>query len=184
MESGVEAAAVPLRLRTERLDLVALGPAAVSAWAAGDAPALARETGCRIPEPPPVPPLLGEDLPRLSEMLGERGDERGWWLWLIALRDGGCPAGVVGLGGPPGEDGTVQVGYSILPQLEGRGYATEALTALLDWSLARPDVRKVVATIPPSNAASIRVAEKAGMKPAGKAVDPEAGEVLVYQTTR
>ena len=46
-------------------------------------------------------------------------------------------------------DGRVEIGYSIVPDFQGHGYATEAVTALVDWAFAHPIVNRVVAeTLP------------------------------------
>lgn len=57
----------------------------------------------------------------------------------------------------------VSFGYVLAPALWGRGYTAEALTALVDWSLARPTVWRCWAFCDVDNAASARVMEKAGM---------------------
>ena len=45
----------------------------------------------------------------------------------------------------------------------GRGYATEAAGACLDWGFATLSPRYFTAMIPPDNSASIRVAGRLGM---------------------
>lgn len=46
----------------------------------------------------------------------------------------------------------------------GRGYATEAAGAWLDYGFAKLGLSRIVAMIEAANHASIRVAEKIGMK--------------------
>ncbi|MGK5671328.1 GNAT family N-acetyltransferase [Micromonospora sp. URMC 106] len=87
--------------------------------------------------------------------LGEYGHR------LIVERDSGLVVGSVGLFWPPA-DGTVEIGYGIVPSRRGRGYAPEATRALAEFALAAPDVHTVVATVELSNPASVRVLEKAG----------------------
>jgi len=53
--------------------------------------------------------------------------------------------GTIGFFGPPDEAGTVMVGYGLVEQARGFGYATEALHALVTYALARPQVAQVVA---------------------------------------
>ncbi|MGH7567025.1 MAG: hypothetical protein ACREK2_09365, partial [Gemmatimonadota bacterium] len=67
-------------LRTERLTLVALTPAAYTAWAAGDAAALSAATGVPFADAE-APPLLEEDLPKIRELVLARWDPDaiGWW---------------------------------------------------------------------------------------------------------
>ena len=51
-----------------------------------------------------------------------------------------------------------------MPSRQGRGYATEALRAMLAMAWADPRVTGVAAGTDPGNAASQRVLEKAGFR--------------------
>ena len=42
--------------------------------------------------------------------------------------------GSAGFKGPPDASGAVEIAYGIVPSLEGRGYATEAARAMLQWA--------------------------------------------------
>ncbi len=66
-----------------------------------------------------------------------------------------------------GADGRVEIGYGILEEQQGRGYATEAVAAAVEWALAQPGVTRVEAETDPDNKASQRVLEKCGFKPSG-----------------
>jgi RimJ/RimL family protein N-acetyltransferase len=59
-------------------------------------------------------------------------------------------------------DAAVEIGYTIFPDDRGRGYATEAVTALVDWAARTSAVRVVLATISRGNDASVRVLERVG----------------------
>ncbi len=56
----------------------------------------------------------------------------------------------------------VELVYVIMPRLWGRGYATEAGRAIIDYGVAALGCRRLVALIKPQNSASKRVAEKLG----------------------
>jgi RimJ/RimL family protein N-acetyltransferase len=58
----------------------------------------------------------------------------------------------------------VTVGYGLAPGARGRGYATEALRAVVAWALARPEVVAVEADTTHANLPSQRVMERAGMR--------------------
>lgn len=62
------------------------------------------------------------------------------------------------------KDGTIELGYVIHPDYQGRGYATEALTAAI-WELFRLGYSTVRAGYFAENTASGRVMEKSGMHP-------------------
>lgn len=63
-------------------------------------------------------------------------------------------------------DGTedIQIGYRLLEEEWGKGYATECTQALLHYAFAQLHLRRVVAIAIPENIASLHVLEKAGMK--------------------
>jgi RimJ/RimL family protein N-acetyltransferase len=94
------------------------------------------------------------------------------------------PAGVVGhagFHGPPDADGAVEVGYTVVPELRGRGYAKAALAALVAEAAATPEVRVVRACVQPGNAASLAVVRAAGFVEVGVQVDDEDGPELVHE---
>jgi RimJ/RimL family protein N-acetyltransferase len=79
---------------------------------------------------------------------------------------------------------TAQVGYTVVEPCWGRGYATEALGALVARLLADPRVRRVVAETLVGHVASRRVLEKAGMRPCRQRVgevDGEPVELVAYE---
>lgn len=68
------------------------------------------------------------------------------------------------------DDGTVaMIGYTLDPLHQGRGYATEAVGAVVDWLFLRRRVHRVAATIDPRNLASARVLERCGFRYEGTA---------------
>ena len=93
--------------------------------------------------------------------------QRQWYAaWLIARPTGErigdlCFKGL-------GDDGAVEIGYGLLPAWQGKGYATEAVTAAVAWAAAQPGVRKIEAETEPDNAASQRVLAKVGFLPTGE----------------
>jgi RimJ/RimL family protein N-acetyltransferase len=172
-----------LTLETERLRLTALSAAGLAAWIDKDAARLEAETGVVFDATVEAPPLLGQDLPVFHERMAEAPQDLGWWVWLISTRDGDRPVGACGLGGRPHAGATV-LGYSIYPRFEGKGFATEASRALVAWVLHQPDVLIVRATVPTWHLGSIAVARKLGMSEMGHEVDPDVGEVAVYEIVK
>jgi RimJ/RimL family protein N-acetyltransferase len=72
--------------------------------------------------------------------------------------------GDIGFHGPPDQRGSVTVGYGLAPGARGRGYATEALRAVVAWALEQPEVAAVEADTTHANLPSQRVMERAGMR--------------------
>ncbi|MFD1861484.1 GNAT family N-acetyltransferase [Planococcus chinensis] len=90
--------------------------------------------------------------------------EENIWEGLIIHKETKTVIGDIGYKGGPNDKGEINLGYSILPRFQGNGYASEAATAMVQWGLAQPGVRKVTATCSPENGASIRVLQKAGLE--------------------
>ena len=92
----------------------------------------------------------------------EPGDEA-WGHRQVVERASGLVVGGIGFFGPP-LDAEVEIGYGIVPSRQGRGYATEALLAMIAMAWADARVRTVVAGTDPGNVASQRVLGKAGFR--------------------
>jgi ribosomal-protein-alanine N-acetyltransferase len=75
-----------------------------------------------------------------------------------------APRTLVGWGGfkGPPNDGSVEIGYAIAPEWQGRGLATAAVREMLREAYAAPEVSAVIAHTLPERNASVRVLEKAG----------------------
>ena len=100
----------------------------------------------------------------------------GWYAWYVVLRNDCLPesvlVGAAGFCGPPNDGGEVEIGFSILSAWEGRGYATEAVKALVPHAFTESRVRRVIAHTTLQNLASQRVLEKSGFKRASQGVEP------------
>jgi [ribosomal protein S5]-alanine N-acetyltransferase len=79
----------------------------------------------------------------------------------IVERATGAFVGEVGL---PRFRDEVEIGWTLVRAAWGNGYATEAARPVLEQGLGELGLDHVIATILPENAASIRVAEKLGMR--------------------
>lgn len=85
-----------------------------------------------------------------------------WGYHQIRRRADGLAIGGVGFFGPPDDEGAVEVGYGLIPGARGRGYAAEALAAMLEVA-ARSGARIVRADTTVANVASQKTALNAGM---------------------
>lgn len=169
-----------MRLETPRLVLLSLTPEAIDALLRADAVRLAALTDARFPTPLRPPPLTEDVLPLVRDRLTADPKQEGWWTWLVIRKDTKEAVGSVGFGGGPDDEGGVMIGYATYPNVEGRGFATEAAGALVRWALPQPGVTRVCASLPPDNRAAIRVAEKLGMKLVGTVWEEDLDEVLLY----
>jgi [ribosomal protein S5]-alanine N-acetyltransferase len=62
---------------------------------------------------------------------------------------------------------TYEIGWVFNPDYHGQGYATEGLTALLQYGFETLKLHRIIATCQPENVPSYRVMEKLGMRREG-----------------
>jgi RimJ/RimL family protein N-acetyltransferase len=101
--------------------------------------------------------------------------------FFVVHRETGSAIGSAGFKGPPDSDGVVEIAYGIVPLFEGRGYATEAAAALVEFASANGEVRTVRAHTLPLPNASTRVLLKCGFRHLGTVFDPQDGEVWRWE---
>ncbi len=171
-------------VRTPRLELV---PATVTLLDAelDSREALAGLLGAAVPDdwPPGEHDRGAAELFRAR--LAEDPDAVGWYGWYAILPS---PAGSVLIGsggylGPPDADGTVEIGYSILPAYRGRGFATELARALVDRAFSTAGVARVVAQTSPDNVGSVKVLERCGFRPIGPGKEPGSVRYAIHRGT-
>ena len=96
----------------------------------------------------------------------EHPEQWEWFaIWIIESRDGIHIGDLSFKGLMP--DGSVEIGYGISEEFQGKGFAAEAVDAAVSWALKQPDVKCVEAETEPDNRASQRVLEKCGFMPTG-----------------
>ncbi len=93
----------------------------------------------------------------------------GYGYWAVRERDSGRFVGDVGLADfrrevTPALGDAPEAGWVLAPWAHGRGFATEAVRAVLSWADANLAAPRTVCLIAPENAASIHVAEKCGFR--------------------
>lgn len=86
-----------------------------------------------------------------------------WGPWLAVLKSSGKVIGDLGFKGAPDDKSSVEIGYGLLQEYWNKGYATEAVAALMDWAWEQSSVQKIKAETLVDNPGSIRVLEKLGM---------------------
>jgi [ribosomal protein S5]-alanine N-acetyltransferase len=105
----------------------------------------------------------------------------GYGLWLAFERETSRLAGTVGL--RPLEDLGIEILYSLAAQARGKGYATEAAGAVLDYALGVLGLPQVLAEIDAGNQASAAVVARLGMR-AFDVVPGVLGPMTRYRRTR
>jgi RimJ/RimL family protein N-acetyltransferase len=143
-----------------------------------DGPHFAELLGASVPENWP-PESAADALPWFLAQLEADAGNFGWLAWYVLLNDPSAQrvliAGV-GFKGRPLPDGTVETGYSVLPQFQRNGYAGEMFGGILDWAFGHPQVTRVVADTMPTNEPSVRLLTRHGFRPCGPGA--EDGSIL------
>lgn len=170
---------MPSTIPTKRLLLVPITAECAAAAPEERAP-IARATGARVPESWPVEHYDQEVLDFTRDSLANDGATE-WLLRFIVVREPEpVVAGMFGAMAPDAE-GRIMIGYSVLPEMQRRGYASEALDAVIAWAFEKPDVRIVAGETYPHLIPSIRTMERCGFRFAGAG----SGEGIVrYELTR
>lgn len=92
----------------------------------------------------------------------------GYSWWVIRLGDGGDIIGACCLQhieNDPAQE--LEIGWRLLPGHWGKGYATEAAGAMVDYGFGTLAVSRLFANADPANDASIRVMQRLGMRSLG-----------------
>jgi RimJ/RimL family protein N-acetyltransferase len=111
---------------------------------------------------------------------------QGFAMFSVIEKGSGRWVGRVGPWQPEGWPGT-EVGWGISRERWGRGYATEAAVAAIDWAFDALGWSEVIHVIAPDNAASQAVARKLGSRNRGRGRLPapfESAVVDVWGQTR
>jgi RimJ/RimL family protein N-acetyltransferase len=90
--------------------------------------------------------------------------QRGHGMLAVLDRSNGAFLGRCGLKYWPQFDET-EVGWALRRDAWGKGYATEAAHACIEWGFSELEVPYLTAMISPKNVRSIRVAERLGLAP-------------------
>ena len=106
----------------------------------------------------------------------------GYGYYAVEEKSSGRLIGRVGFTNQRGWPG-FELGWTIIPEFQGKGYATEAARMLLPYAFDVLDQPRVISLIHPDNAPSRRVAEKLGEKIEGE-TEVLTMPVLVYGMSR
>jgi RimJ/RimL family protein N-acetyltransferase len=102
--------------------------------------------------------------------------------YVVVERDTGEAVGAIGAKGGPDGSGAQEIGYGMNAAVRGRGYATEAVGALVTDLLKR--VATVTAYTAVGNRPSQRVLEKLGFTRAGTSWTEEDGDLISWALRR
>jgi ribosomal-protein-alanine N-acetyltransferase len=156
---------------------VQLSPAALTALIDGDLPAASAAAGVALTDY-----LVSENWLwriRREQIDGDPASAK-WIAQAAVLEPDGIVVGHGGFHGPPDDDGTVEVAYSVDPAFRRRGYARAMLAALLRRAQDDPAVHAVRASVRPDNTGSLATIAGFGFRKVGEQWDAEEGLEFVY----
>jgi len=168
-------------LETERLTL---RPFVESDFAAMHTMRSSPEIVLYLYEKPFTPEQTRDRLRRMMENSAwvREGD---WLSVAVVERASGITVGDLAFHWVSERDRTAEIGFVFDPRHQGKGFATEAARAVVDWAFTTGGMHRVIGRLEARNAASARVLEKLGMRLEAHFVENEWvkgewGSELVY----
>lgn len=131
--------------------------------------ALSKLLDAIIPGSWPPPLMTEETLHEFIHLLSE-SEKPGLcsWYWVRYHKEQKKDDVLVGSGGLYCcDDGSWEIGYSVLDKYQRLGYATEAVCRTIEYLFSHTDLEKVYATTSPGLYPSVRVLERCGFIPDG-----------------
>jgi RimJ/RimL family protein N-acetyltransferase len=167
---------------TERLELHLLTLAELDAVAAGDADRLAARINASVPVE------WVEEVRDLAayraQQLRERPGDEPWLLRALVVSQPADARRVIGylnFHAAPDEGGMVEIGYTLLPDAQGQGYAIEAVRGAFAWATREFGIHHFRASVAPGNGRSENLIRKLGFVQTGQQWDDRDGLELVYE---
>jgi RimJ/RimL family protein N-acetyltransferase len=165
---------------SHRLDLVSMSPEFMHLSLAGDLLRASEVIGAELPEH--WPGRTGRAMRYRLVQLDADSTEQPWLLRAMVVR---TPVrrviGHIGFHAPPDARGALEIGYTVEPPHRRQGYAFEAAQALFAWAKREHGIHRFIASIAPTNEASLALAHKMGFHQTGSQWDDEDGEELVFE---
>ena len=151
----------PLVITGDKINLHMLGAGELSSWLDNE-DEFSKKYGLTI-----VKGLVNKRVQEVFRLKLEKiGSDPGNVLWYtyfaIVLRDTETLIGLIGFKDIPDQAGLSEIGYGIGESYRNRGYATEAVSLLVDWVFCNTELRTVFAQTDINNIPSGKVLEKAG----------------------
>ena len=98
-----------------------------------------------------------------SSLAGYPNIRNTWFQLAVCLKDDNRLIGDIGMHFLD-DDEHAEIGYTINPDFQGKGYGLEAVSAAIKYLFTALDKHRITASVDPENKKSIRLLEKAGMR--------------------
>ena len=122
----------------------------------------------------------------LAQLAGDP-DFLPWSVRALILKDSGEMVGHIRFHTRPDPDylrpyaeKAVEFGYAVFAAHRRRGYAGEAIDAVMRWAEDEHGIQRFIVTVSPDNVASLRLADRFGFRKIGQHVDEVDGVEGIY----
>ena len=170
-------------IQTKRLDLIPLSPAVLRAALELDRNKIGRLLGASVPQSWEIRRSF---LELQLRQLEAKPALQPWLARGMVLRSEGQLIGDIGchsepFSTPASAPKTVELGYSVMEAWRRRGFAQEAIEALIQWACTQHRVHRFVLSISPENQASQALAAKLSFRKIGSQIDEEDGLEEIFE---
>lgn len=124
-------------------------------------------------------PITRQACVKWLEVTRRNYQRRGYGMFAVERKSA---PGVIGFCGIVHPDDQVEpeIKYAYLRSHWGNGFATEAVVGLLGYAAGVHQLGHLIATVAPSNSASLRVLHKAGMEPGDLLTDDDTSQTQLF----
>lgn len=99
----------------------------------------------------------------IRDSLSNKPNPDGFDAWLFISKEDNSIVGDGGFKGTPDKNGIIDIGYAVVEAQRRKGFAMEAVSALINWGLSQDGVTAVTADCLDDNIPSIKILRKLGM---------------------
>jgi len=81
-------------------------------------------------------------------------------LWTAISKDANKMVGDLCIVGEPNADGEIEIGYGTYEEFQGKGFMTEIVSGIIEWTKMQSIVKSIAASTDKTNTASFKVLQK------------------------
>lgn len=81
-------------------------------------------------------------------------------LWTAILKEDNKMIGDICIVGEPNSAGEIEIGYGTYDEFQGKGYMTEIVGGIIEWTKTQSSVKSIIASTDKTNTASFKVLQK------------------------
>jgi RimJ/RimL family protein N-acetyltransferase len=149
----------PVRIVTERLILRPLRLEDAGAWFGYRSDPVANHYQGWIPG------QIQDVIDFIRSRISPEFDRPGTWFQMsVLIRENKKMIGDIGIHFLDFDRSQVELGYTLDKNYQGYGYASEALSAVIDYLFVSLDKHRIIASVDPRNLKSIRLVERLGFR--------------------